>query len=472
MTVMSYTRKNVLLFCLSLVVGLTIWFLPEPAGVNPVAWHLFAIFIFTVLGIITKPLPIGTIAFIGLMLVTLTGTLTFNEAFTGFNNHIVWLIVFAFFIARGFIKTGLGFRIAYHLMTLLGKSTLGMGYGLVATDFVLSSAIPSLTARTGGVIFPLLNSLCKAFGSEPHNQPRKVGAFLFVTAFQGSIITSAMFLTAMAGNPMIADLAEQVNIPIGWGKWALAAIVPGLIALLVVPYFIYKVYPPEQKETPDAKKFARKELKKMGPISSAEWIMLAVFVLLIVLWATAKVVGVHPAVTAMVGLSLLLLTKVISWDDITSEKGAWNILIWFSVLLMMAGFLTKLGFMGWFSDQVMVHLQGMNWVLGFSILFLVYFYSHYFFASNAAHIGSMFLPFLILATAMGTPPALAVFALAFASSLFGGLTHYGCGPAPIFFGAGYVKISEWWKLGFYVSVINIIIWMGLGSLWWKVLGLF
>lgn len=469
---LNYTKKNVMLFLSSFLVGLIIWFLPAPEGVSTQAWHLFAIFIFTVLGIITKPLPIGTIAFIGLMLVTVTGTLTFQEASTGFSNQIVWLIVFAFFIARGFIKTGLGFRIAYHLMKLMGKSTLGMGYGLVATDFVLASAIPSLTARTGGVIFPLLSSLCKAFGSEPHNQPRKMGAFLFVTAFQGAVITSAMFVTAMAGNPMVVDFAEQVGVSIGWGKWAIAAIVPGMLCLLIVPYVIYKIYPPEMKQSPEAKKFATKSLKDMGKISTPEILMLVVFVLLITLWALSKVIGVHAAVTATIGLSILLVTKVLSWDDIVSEKGAWNILVWFSVLLMMAAYLTKLGFMSWFSDMVMSHLHGVSWGVGFTVLFLVYFYSHYLFASNVAHIGAMLLPFLVLAIAMGTPPALAVFSLAFASSLFGGLTHYGCGPAPIFFGPGYVKISDWWKLGFIVSVINILIFIGLGSLWWKALGLF
>ncbi|MCB1117153.1 MAG: anion permease [Chlamydiia bacterium] len=472
MTALSYSKKNVMLFVGSLLVGLIIWLLPAPEGVSDAAWHLFAIFIFSVLGIITKPLPIGTIAFISLMLITLTGTLTFEEAASGFSNNIVWLIVFAFFIARGFIQTGLGFRIAYHLMSWLGKSTLGMGYGLVATDLVLASAIPSLTARTGGVIFPLLSSLCKAFGSEPHSGAKKMGSYLFVTAFQGAVVTSSMFVTAMAGNPMIVDFAEQIGVSIGWGKWALAAIVPGIISLLVIPYFLYKVYAPEVKETPDAKTFARKSLKDMGRISPQEIVMLLTFVLLIVLWAGAKVIGIHPAVTATVGLSILLVTKVLSWDDIVSEKGAWNILIWFSVLLMMAGFLTKLGFMTWFSDQVMLHLQGVNWVAGFTILFLVYFYSHYLFASNAAHIGAMFLPFVVLATAMGTPVNLAVFSLAFASGLFGGITHYGCGPAPIFFGAGYVKIGDWWKLGFYVSVINILIFIGLGSIWWKFIGLY
>ena len=472
MATLIFTRRQISLFLFCVIVGLVLWFLPAPEGVSDRAWNLLAIFIFTVLGIITKPLPIGAIAFIGLMLTTVTSTLDFQEAFSGFNHHIVWLIVFAFFIARGFIKTGLGFRIAYYLMSWLGKSTLGMGYGIVATDFVLSGAIPSLTARSGGVIFPLLTSLCKAFGSEPHNPPRKVGAYLFVTAFQGAAITSAMFVTAMAGNPMVVDFAEQLGISIGWGSWASAAIVPGLLSLLIVPYILYKIYPPELKESPEAKEYALKSLKEMGKVSSGEWLMLFVFVLLILLWAMAKVTGIHPAVTAMVGLSILLLSKVLSWDDIVSEKGAWNIFIWFSVLLMMAGFLTSLGLMTWFGDLVMGQIGGLDWKIGFTVLFLVYFYSHYFFASNAAHIGAMFLPFLVLATAMGTPPGLAVYSLAFASSLFGGLTHYANGPAPIFFGAGYNKIGDWWKLGFIISVVNIIIWIGLRSLWWKVTGVF
>ncbi|GAB5411773.1 MAG: anion permease [Chlamydiales bacterium] len=457
---------------LSIMLGLSVWLLPTPEGVTDQAWQLLAIFVFTIAGIITKPLPMGAMAFIGLMFLVVTRTLSFEDAFSGFNNNVVWLIVFAFFIARGFIKTGLGSRLAFLIMKFLGKSTLGMGYGLVATDLLLAPAIPSLTARAGGVIFPVLTSLAKAFGSEPHAHPRKMGAYLMNTAFQGSVVTSAMFLTAMAGNPLIADLAAEVGVDLTWGTWALAASVPGLLCLLILPYVMYKIYPPEVKQTPDARAFACKELKAMGPIAFQEWVMLFTFVLLISLWIMGPVIKMAAAAAALLGLCVLLLTKVISWDDIIKEKGAWNILIWFATLITMAGYLNKLNLTKWFSQAVVGHLVGVDWLMGFVVLGLIYYYSHYFFASNVAHIGSMFPPFLILSVGLGVPPALAVLTLAFFSSLFGGLTHYGCGPAPIFFGAGYVPVSTWWRNGFAMSVIYILIFGVVGGFWWKTLGLF
>ena len=84
----------------------------------------------------------------------------------------------------------------------------------------------------------------------------------------------------------------------------------------------------------------------------------------------------------------------------------------------------------------------------------------------------MYAMFLSVAIGLGTPPALAALVLGFFSSLFSGLTQYSCGPAAILFGAGYVKIGIWWKVGFIMSVINVIIWLGIGSIWWKILGIF
>ncbi len=465
-------RKKVITFALCFLIGLIIFLIPPPDKVNANAFHLLGIFVFTILGIITKPLPIGAIAFIGMTLTTVTNTLTFNEAFSGFNNHVVWLIVVAFFIARGFMKTGLGSRIAYYLMSLLGKSTLGMAYGMAATDLILAPAIPSVTARAGGVIYPVVNSLVRAFGSEPHSHPRKMGSYLMQTVFQGSLITSAMFLTSMAGNPLIADIARDAGVNITWGKWALAAIVPGLISLGIMPYFLYKVYPPEVKETPHAKEFAKKELKKMGKVSFSESVMIICFIVLISLWVAGPYIGMKAVVAALIGLSALLVTQVLGWDDIIKEKEAWNTLIWFSALIMMASYLNKLGLTTWFSDMIVQNIQGFNWVIAFSILGLIYFYTHYFFASSIAHIGAMYPPFLLLSIALGTPPILAALTLGFFSSLYGGLTHYGCGPAPIYFGSGFVKITDWWKLGFFGSIVNIVIWVGVGIIWWKAIGLY
>lgn len=472
-----FQSVNLAALLVTVFVGVVIWFVPQPEGVQALengtaAWHLLAIFVATIVGLIIKPIPIGAVAMVSITLTALTGTLTVQQALSGFGNTTIWLIVLAFFISRGFIKTGLGARIAYLFMRLLGKKTLGLSYGMIATDLVLAPAIPSNTARAGGVVFPILRSIASAYGSNPDDgTERKIGSFLTLAAFQGTVITSAMFLTAMAANPLAAKLASDVGIEITWGDWLLAALVPGLLSLIVIPYVIYLLHKPEITETPQAKEIAIEKLKEMGRLSISEWIMLAAFVTLLVLWIFGSTLGIHSTVAAMTGLAILLLTSVLTWDDVLKEKGAWDTLVWFSALVMMASFLNSLGLIPWFSESIGSMVEGVDWLPAFLILSLVYFYSHYMFASNTAHVSAMYAAFLAISLAVGTPPLLAALVLAFFSNLFSSMTHYGTGPAPVLFGAGYVNIGVWWRIGFIISVINIVIWLGVGGLWWKIIGL-
>ncbi len=455
----------------TLLVGIVLWFIPEPEGVDPRAWHLLAIFVATIVGIISKPLPMGAVAMLGVTVTALTGTLTIGQSLSGFGNSVIWLIVIAFFISRGFIKTGLGARIAYLFMSAFGKKSLGLAYSMIATDLVLAPAIPSNTARSGGVIFPILRSIAKSYGSEPDDgTARRIGAFLITTSFQGTVITSAMFLTAMAANPLAAQIAGDLGVEISWGGWALAALVPGLVSLGVVPWILYKIYPPEIKETPAATQIARDELARMGKLKTSEWFMLGTFLLLLILWILGGELGVHSTTAAFVGLAALLVSGTLTWSDILQEKGAWNTLVWFSALVMMASYLNELGLIPWFGQTMGSAVEGTSWSVAFLILSLVYFYSHYFFASNTAHVSSMYGAFLAVAIAVGTPPMLAALVLGFFSNLFSSMTHYGTGPAPVLFGSGYVEMGIWWKLGALVSVVNIVIWLGVGGVWWKVIG--
>jgi DASS family divalent anion:Na+ symporter len=250
-----------------IIIGLLIWYSPVPAGVKKEAWHLLAIFVATIVGLILTPLPMGAVVIFGVMMTTFTGILKIGEALSGFANSTVWLIVTAFLIARGFISTGLGRRIAYIFIRAFGRKTLGLAYSVVASELVLSPATPSNTARSGGIIYPIVRSLTNTFGSEPGETARKIGAFLMIMEYQATVITSAMFMTSMAPNPLIAELAKKTaNISISWGMWALAAIVPGILSLIIVPFILYKIYPPEIKATPQAAEMAKNELEKMGPM--------------------------------------------------------------------------------------------------------------------------------------------------------------------------------------------------------------
>ena len=453
-------------------VGVIMWFIPPPEGVKQEAWHLLAIFVATVVGFIAKPLPMGAVAIIGIMMTALTGTLGIGDALSGFGNTVIWLVGAAFFISRAVIKTGLGARIAYYFMKLLGKNTLGLSYGLGFADLVLAPAMPSNTAREGGIIMPLIRSVAEVYDSDPtKNTERRIGSFLMLSAFQINVITSAMFMTAMAANPLIAELAGESGVQISWGDWLLAALLPGVTSLILIPLFVYKFYGPEIKETPAARELAQEKLHEMGPITPGEWITGGVIALLLVLWVGGQAWSINATTAAFVGLAVLLITGVLTWQDMLDEKGAWDTIVWFAALVMMASQLNALGFVPWFGETVAQKVSGLEWTTAFLILALVYFYSHYMFASQTAHISAMYAPFLAIALTVGTPPVLAALVLAFFSNLFSSLTHYANGPAPVVFGTGYVSMGAWWSVGAAVSVINIVIWVGVGWIWWEIIGL-
>ncbi len=457
----------------TILVAVIIWFLPSPAGVAIKAWHLLAIFAATIAGLILQPLPMGAVVIIGTMATALTGTLSPADALNGFANTTVWLIFAAFLFSRGFTKTGLGRRIAYWFIRAFGRRTLGLSYSLVLTDLVIAPATPSNTARAGGVLFPIVRGLTSTFNSEPGPTAGRIGRFLMLSTYQGDVITSAMFMTSMAANPLIVELTKKTtNVQLSWGGWALAALLPGLLSLLVMPYVIYRLTRPEIRETPEATALAREELAKMGPIRRDEWVVIGVFLLALALWATASLTALDATVVALLGVGLMLAAGAITWDDVLGERGCWDALIWFGGLVGMAAMLGRLGLIKWFSDVAAGYVKGWAWLPALGVLLLVYFYSHYGFASLTAHVSAMFVPFLIVAVAAGAPPLLAALGLAFFSSLNASLTHYGTGPAPIYYGAGYTDLKTWWGIGFVASLVNIVIWLGIGPFYWKALGLF
>ncbi|MDR1827878.1 MAG: anion permease [Methylobacteriaceae bacterium] len=453
-------------------VGLVLYLIPAPGDLKPQAWHLFGLTVAIILGFILEPLPIGAVAFVGITIVALTGTLKTADVLTGFASTSMWLIVAAFMFARAFLKTGFGRRIAYVILRAIGGSTLTVGYSLALSDLVISPATPSSMARAGGILFPIARSICSVLGSEPETTPRKAGAYIMQVVYQTEGIVCAMFMTAMAGNPMIVELASKTaGIEISWGMWFLAALLPGAVAMACTPLLLYKICPPELKKTPEVKALAAEELKKMGPMSRDERILAGVFVLVLVLWTTGQWTKLDATVVGMLAACILLLTKVLDWSEMLTEKGAWDIFIWMGSLVALAGQLQKVGFISWFADVVSSSISGLPWLWALILLVVVYMYSHYGFASLTAHISAMYAAFVAVAISAGAPPYLTCLALAYTANICLAITHYSGSPGPMYFGAGYMPLSAWWRVGFIFSVFNLIVWVGIGSLWWKILGL-
>jgi DASS family divalent anion:Na+ symporter len=464
----------------AVLIGLLL--VPTPDGLTPKAWGLVAIFLTTIVAIILKVMPIGVMALMAIVIVSLSQVTSNSskgaiaDALNSFSSSLIWLIVVAILISRGLKKTGLGSRIGLIFIALLGKRTVGIGYGLAICDLVLAPFTPSNTARGGGIVHPIMRSIANAFESDPAQGTQgKVGTYLALVNYHSNPITSAMFLTATAPNPLTGQ-----NLHLTWTTWATCMLLPGLLCLLVMPLIIYLLSPPEMKATPNAISYARGELDRMGPLAPKEKIMLGTFGLLLLLWANvpAMLLGaaytLDPTVVAFLGLFVLIITGTIDWDDVLSEKSAWDTLVWFGALVMMAEQLNKLGVIAWFSGGMkdMIVASGMPWTSIALVLLLVFVFSHYFFASTTAHVSAMMLAFLTVGAQLLPAEYLLPFLLLMTagSAIMMTLTHYATGTSPIIFGSGYVSLGLWWRVGFVMCVIELLIFGVVGGLWWKLLG--
>ncbi len=411
------------------------------------------------------PLPMSAVTFMGVAALGLTHTLTLKQALAGYGEPITWLIMLAFFISHGFIKTGLGLRMAYYFMRLMGKKTITLGYGLALTDVMLAPAMPSITARAGAVVAPIMKSIAEVYDSHPGKTAGRMGTYLTLTVFHANAISSGMFLTAMAGNPLVVKLAGDQGVDITWGTWALGAIVPSLICLLLMPLLLAKIAPPSIRDTPKAVAMASEKLTELGSLKRDEWIMGATFIALLVLWVSGRYIGISPTLVAMVGVCVLLLTGVLNWDEVKGNKGAWDTMIWFGAFVTMAHYLSEFGVVTVLSQHMSPWFQGLPGWLGVGAVIVVYYFAHYFFAATTAQISAMYASFLFILLAMGVPALGAALLLAYISNICAVVTHYGNGPAPILYGSGYVPLKVWWKAGFIMSLVYLGVWLTVGSAW-------
>ena len=464
-------KKN-LGFLLTIAIGLVLWFLPIPQGVTPEAWHVLAVMVATIAGFIFIPLPIGYVAIFGITAAILFKVLPLKVALAGFSNSLLWLIVMAFMFSRAFLKTGLGERLSLKILSLIGDSTLKVAYGLTISGSILAAGIPSGTARAGGVIYPIVRSMCKALDSEPDKNPDRAGRFLIQSYFQSEAYISYLFMTAMAGNVLVMQYAKDLaNLEMTWGGWALAALLPGLASIALVPLATYYLVPPTLKKTPEAKREAQRMLDALGPISAKEIILCAIFILSIALWMLGDYTGIGSTLVAFIAVCAMLYFQILTWDDVLGEKGAWDTLIWMGVLVCMAGALTEKGFMVWLGNGLGSIFVGAEWWIVALAIAVFFNYTQYAFASSTAHMVALYGACLTVMLGAGCPPLLSILMLAFIANTPACLTQYTCGFAPIYFNAGYFTNSEWWKIGFVMSWLHLSIVLVFGTIWWKVIGL-
>ena len=428
-----------------LLSGLVLLLIPVPAGLAPNAWHYFALFVAVVVALITEPMPGAAIGFIGvaaassLMLVGDTPAEAMRWALSGFSNDTVWLIFAANMFALGYESTGLGRRIALLFVRTLGGRTLGLGYAIALTDLVLAPVMPSVTARSGGTIYPIVHSIPPLYGSHPHENPRRIGSYVMWTAFATSAVTSSMFLTAFAPNLLATDIVRRVaHVDISWGLWLRGVLPVGILLFAMTPLLAYVLARPEVKSGSEVAVWAREELAKMGPISRREIIMVVLALAALGGWIGGSR-WLNPVTVAMAAISLMLLTGVITWQEIAAKKEAWGMLVWFATLVALAAGLGTVGFLTWFAQHSAALVANATLVVVLTGSITLFFVVHYLFASVTAQTTALLPVFLLAVISVpGVPARPAALLLSYSLGLMGVISPYASGPAPIYYGAGYI----------------------------------
>jgi DASS family divalent anion:Na+ symporter len=435
------------------------------------AWTILAVFAGVILSLMLRPFPMGPMVLVGVVLTTALQAADKNDAMNGYGKAVTWLVVAAFIIAAGLVRSGLGTRIALWLVVKLGRTTLGLAYALSAADLLLAPVVPSNTARGGGILAPVFRSLAGALGSEPDADPRRAGSYLAFVGAMATVTTSAMFLTAMAANGLVTAAARDVmQVDFGWVTWAKAMIVPGLTALLLMPLVIYLLYPPDMKDSRKAQAKARGDLEALGRWRRDEKMMAGVFVMLILLWSTSKLHGIGTGAVAWIGVLILVLSDTLPYGEMLKSTKVWDALLWLGGLLSMANLLSSHGTIAWFADLAQGEVSGMSAMAAMIVLAVVYFYAMYGFSMLTAHISAMAVAFLTVLLSVGAPPQASVALIAAFSNVCACLTFYSTGPVIVYFGFGYVPAGKWFRLGAIVSVVHMFVWLLVGMGWWKVLG--
>ena len=469
---------------IALVAGF--WYVTPPDGLSVNAWRMFLIYAAAILGLVLKPFP-EPVILLGAVAAT---ALIFNDpkgALAGYASTTTWLVFAAFTLSAAFVNTGLGKRIAYLLIGKLGHTTLGLGYVTAFLDLAVAPATPSNTARAGGIVFPIMNSVAVALDSQPGDTAKKVGSYLMVNTYMVTKVTSFMFVTAMAPNALAGDYMKKImDVSLDWMFWAKALVVPGFLLLLIIPLVVYLMDPPELKKV-DNKKIAEDGLRELGPMSTKEKFLVALFILALLGWMMPSVLKEFFGITKFMGvkiamnatsvavgiMALTFITGVMSWDELLKNKSGWSTLIWFGGIVGLSDVLTKMKFFSWLAVVMKSYMNfGDNATLALWVIVFASVAVRYLFASGTAYVAAMLPVFLTVGMAAGANPMALALALAASNSYGGALTHYGGAAAPIIFGAGYNTTKSWWTIGGVVAIISFVFMMTIGVGWWKVLGLF
>ena len=428
-------------------------------GLSPKAKRFLAVLIVLVFLFVAEPIPLEITAIcIGVLLVIM-GISDVKGAWAPYMHPVVVFIMCCLIFAISLDKAGVTKRLGYFIVKKAGSSVTKFTFIIAMGLGISSSFMHDAAACAIGIVTML--PLMKAIGIEPNTKTAK----FMMLSLPFACSCGGMGTLMGGGRCMVsaAFLKEFTGIEITFFDWILycmpIAIITVPVAVLIV-YFIFR---------PDPKYKLPEFDEELGPWTSEEKKTLIIIGLSLILWFTKGIHGIHYSVTGMLGITALVLFKVLKWEDINDN------LEWGTALFIFGGGISlglAMGYSGaatYFAHLFFPLVQGGGWLLLFAGVAIFGALVTNAMANVAA--AALILPIVLpMAQLEGVDPRVLALCLGTATS-FAMLLVIGCPPNAIAYSYRYFKSSDLTKLGLVATPILLAILILVASVWWKILGL-
>ena len=283
---------------------------------------MLAIFVSGLILWMTEAIPNYLTSLVIILAIVLTGVTTQKVAFAQLGHPVMWLNILSFVLASMLVKTRVAKRFALWFVLKFGKSARGIFFSFIVINIVLSAFISATTAKAS-ILLPIFMVVAAIYGASDGNRNNFGRNLVLQNLFQINVGATG-FLTGSGAHLLAISLfMGAYGSGIGYSEWFVACF-PLTVIMILIGWFIgtkviFPMKPEERKpQIEGGMQRLQSELDAMGKMTVEEYKAIAIFVGVLLLWATDSLHGIDATVVAFIGAVVALVPGigVVKWNDV------------------------------------------------------------------------------------------------------------------------------------------------------------
>ena len=454
-------------FFIAMLVGMVVLALPLPEGLTEDGLVVLATTVVATILFVTEPVPLPTVALLIVVSQVLLLGINSSVVARSLMNDSVLFIMGSLMLAVAVVKQKLDKRIALLIIRVTGTKTVWIAFGVSVVSGILASFIGEHTVAA--MMLPVGITLITLTSDDP-KKVRNLAAILLFSIAYGCSVAGIGTPSGGARNAiMIGYWHEFVGVHMDYLDWMLYAYPMFLAQLPFVTLILLFTFKSEYKDLMPAVIKLREQVAKQGPLRGKDYVSIVLFCFVLVGWVTLSS-RVGMGVIAIFGAAAFLVAGLVVWEDLNNGVN-WGVVLLYAAAISLGVQMKDTGAAKWVAESFLQALApfGANQGVGLwaSVSLLTTGVTNT--MSNGAAVAVLGPIVLPMAKMAGESPVVIGFITAI-SSAFAYLTVVGTPACTIVYASGYLKTTDFLRVGWKMAVVSTILMMLFAALYWPVIG--